>query len=128
VESFLEKCQAAPNDASKYVYNPWAAMTAETGHGREASTTMTSVGLLMRLYTGWNREHPAMIRGANHLASNLPQYGASTSVALTGTIGNPMRDTYYWYYATQVMYHMQGDHWKAWNERLHPLLLSTQIR
>ena len=24
----------------------------------------------------------------------------------------PRRDGYYWYYATQVMFHMGGDHWK----------------
>jgi hypothetical protein len=38
------------------------------------------------------------------------------------------RDTYYWYYATQVMFHVGGERWKRWNDKLHPLLVSSQIR
>ena len=46
------------------------------------------------------------------LLKNLPRPEADTS--------------YYWYHATQVMYHMQGKHWKAWNDKLRDLLVSTQ--
>ena len=35
-------------------------------------------------------------------------------------------DHYYWYYATQVMYHMQGKYWLAWNEPLRKTLVATQ--
>ena len=45
-----------------------------------------------------------------------------------GTSSNPLRDTYYWYYATQVMFHMRGEHWRQWNARLHPLLVNSQIK
>ena len=44
-----------------------------------------------------------------------------------GTLDNSSRDCYYWYYATQVMFQMQGEHWTAWNDRLHPLLESSQV-
>ena len=37
------------------------------------------------------------------------------------------RDTYYWYYATQVMFQLKGDYWRIWSERLHPLLINTQV-
>jgi hypothetical protein len=60
-----------------------------------------------------------MLQGADYLAENPPAIGTSR---------NPQRDTYYWYYATQVMYHMGGDHWQAWNGRLHPLLVESQVR
>ena len=43
-----------------------------------------------------------------------------------GTSSRPRRDTYYWYYATQVMFHMGGDYWSEWNRRLHPMLTSSQ--
>ena len=80
---------------------------------------MTAVGLLMRLYTGWNRNDPRMVAGAKHLMEHLPAIG---------TPADPQRDTYYWYYATQVMFHMKGDYWKSWNDRLRPMLLEKQIQ
>jgi len=60
-----------------------------------------------------------MQQGADHLLENLPAYG---------TPRNNKRDTYYWYYATQVMFHMGGERWKTWNDRLQPLLQRTQIQ
>ncbi len=80
---------------------------------------MTAVGLLMRLYTGLNRDDVHMVEGAEYLLGRLPA---------TGTTRAPERDTYYWYYATQVMFHMRGKYWREWNGRLHPLLVDTQIQ
>ena len=56
----------------------------------------------------------------DYLKENLPSLGVKAGLS--------QRDTYYWYYATQVMFHMGGEHWKAWNERLHPLLVNSQVR
>ena len=69
---------------------------------------MTSVGLLMRLYLGWRRDNPNMVKGAEYLAENLPAIGTGRE---------PQRDTYYWYYATQVMFHMGGEYWQQWNDQ-----------
>ena len=52
--------------------------------------------------------------GADYLKANLPEMGAKD--------GRP-RDCYYWYYATQAMFQMQGDYWTAWNDRLRPLMV-----
>jgi hypothetical protein len=41
--------------------------------------------------------------------------------------GDWQRDSYYWYYATQVMFQMGGPHWDAWNDRLRPLLVEKQV-
>ncbi|TVS16875.1 MAG: hypothetical protein EA424_13525 [Planctomycetaceae bacterium] len=119
IRHWLDKSQASSADPHLYVYNPIAPDTPEQRHGRRPSTTMTSVGLLMRLYLGWQRDHENMIRGAEYLGQNLPQLGSTR---------NPERDTYYWYYGTQVMFHMGGDYWQAWNGKLHPLLVNHQIR
>lgn len=119
IRSWLDKSQASERERHLYRYNPLAPNTPEQRHGRQASKTMTAVGLLMRLYLGWRRDNPNMVKGADYLAENLPALG---------TARDPQRDTYYWYYATQVMFHMGGDYWKAWNERLHPLLTSAQIK
>jgi len=116
--SWLDKAQD-PDQEYLFRYNPFAPDTTKESHGRTASKTMTSVGLLMRLYRGWKVSDPRAIEGAEYLKRHLPSIGRSRS----GT----QRDTYYWYYATQFMFHMGGDYWEAWNDRLYPLLLNTQI-
>jgi hypothetical protein len=73
---------------------------------------MTAQGLLCLQYLGAKRDEPRMRAGTDYLLKNLPRASAETS--------------YYWYNATQVMYHMQGNHWKAWNDKLRDLLVSTQ--
>jgi hypothetical protein len=105
-----------------YRYNPDAPDTPTQRHGRVPSATMTAVGLLMRLYTGWNRNHPAMQAGGQYLLENLP--GMSD---LGDPVASRRRDTYYWYYATQVMFHLGGEHWRVWNGRLHPMLVNSQV-
>ncbi len=119
IRRWLDKCQGSGSEPHLYRYNPYAPNTEEQRHGRTPNKTMTSVGLLLRLYLDWRRDNEHMINGAKHLSENLPAIGSSR---------NPQRDTYYWYYATQVMFHMGGDYWKAWNGRLHPLLVNTQIK
>ncbi|REK15837.1 MAG: hypothetical protein DWQ37_08450 [Planctomycetota bacterium] len=115
VKEWLDRAQTG---GSLYVYNPLAPDTPRQGHGRRPSSSMTAVGLLMRLYTGLNRDDAHMVEGAEYLLVRLPENGSAR---------RPLRDTYYWYYATQVMFHMRGKYWRAWNARLHPLLVESQI-
>ena len=76
------------------------------------SPAMTAQALLSLQLTGMHRDDPRMRAGTNYLLKNLP---------------NPATDTsYYWYHANQVMYHMQGEHWKTWNEKLRNHLVKTQ--
>ena len=77
------------------------------GPGREIATT--AAGLLCRMYLGWKKDDPALQRGAEFLAK-------------TG----PTADLYYDYYATQVMHHMEGEIWQAWNAKMKPMLLKSQ--
>ena len=94
-------------------YNPYAPETSTQRHGRFPTDPMTSVGLLIRIYTGSRRDDKEMILGAEYLAENLP------------SIQN--RDTYYWYYATQIMFHMGGKYWEMWKDHLFPMLADSQI-
>jgi hypothetical protein len=120
IRRWLDSAQASKAQPHLYCYNPFAPQdSAEQRAGRKPTPTMTSVGLLMRLYFGWRRDNPAMARGAQYLAQLPPAIGTST---------NPQRDTYYWYYATQVMFHMGGDYWREWNRQLHPVLVGAQLR
>jgi hypothetical protein len=107
----------AKEAAHLYRYN-WQANTPSTEHGRVPTPVMTSVGLLIRLYTGWKRDNASMKKGAEWLLERLPSEGTQRA---------PARDTYYWYYATQVIFHMGGESWKRWYGALYPMLIRTQV-
>ncbi len=108
-----------PDEAHLFRYNPLAedTPTIRRSHGRRPSPCMTSVGLLMRLYMGWDRNDPRLTNGARYLLEQLP-----------GDDSINVRDTYYWYYATQVLNHIGGEDWETWNNQLRPLLIRTQVR
>ena len=97
-----------------------AQLTPEQIRGRWPNRAMTAEGLLMRLYLGWQRDNPALVAGADYLLANPP------TLSMAHATGEPPRDSYYWYYATQVMFHLQGDHWATWNEHLQATLLPSQ--
>ena len=117
ISKWLDGSQASETQKYLYRYNWQAPDSPATRHGRVTTPVMTSVGLLMRLYLGWRRDNPDMQRGTDWLADRLPA---------EGTPQNPQRDTYYWYYATQVMFHMGGERWKKWYGNLYPLLIRSQ--
>lgn len=111
VQRWLDTAQST-GQPGLYVYRPASDMP----HQRQPSRVMTAEALLMRQYLGWKREHPDMLAGAAHLHANLPRWE-----------GRGVRDAYYWYYATQVMFQMQGKFWVDWNNQLRSLLTSTQV-
>lgn len=117
ISGWLDRSQGTEGQGYLYRYN-YLANTPETEHGRIPTPVMTSVGLLMRLYLGWDREHPMMLQGAQWLSARRPSLGTKQL---------PQRDTYYWYYATQVMFHVGGESWKGWYEALYPILVETQV-
>lgn len=119
IDHWMDMAQQGAAHPGLYRYNPEAPNTPAQAHGRQVTPPMTAVGLLTRLYSGWKRDNPNMQQGAAYLGDYLPQIG---------TRRDPQRDTYYWYYATQVMFHMGGSHWDEWNGKLNPLLVSSQLR
>ena len=76
--------------------------------GNRRSTT--SVGLLCRMYLGWNRDHEPLQRGIAYLTKNGPS----------------KTDIYLNYYATQIMRHYGGEEWERWNEKMRDYLVDTQ--
>jgi hypothetical protein len=118
INQWLDRVRADGTDGSRYVYNSQPTSDPNQAHYSRPSHTMTAVGLLMRLYLGWDRDHPDMIRGARYLLERTPS---------VGTEEEPLRDTYYWYYATLVMFHMRSEFWQQWNDELHPTLVDHQI-
>ncbi len=78
--------------------------------GNEPSPT--AIGLLARMYYGWRRNDPRLIRG----------------VGILETLGPSDHDVYFDYYATQVLHHFQGSGWERWNQRLRDYLVATQAK
>ncbi|MGA2069611.1 MAG: hypothetical protein ABSG86_31960, partial [Thermoguttaceae bacterium] len=118
ISRWLDQAQGPGNDG-RYVYSPWEGDTAEERAGRVPSLAMTAEAMLMRMYLGQRRNDVQLIRGAEYLAAHLPEVGSREQ---------PTRDSYYWYYATQAMFQMQGPYWTAWQNRLNPLLKAGQVQ
>lgn len=90
------------DDGAKYQYRP----------GPPGGTpTLTSVGLLCRMYMGWTPKVPALERGVVYLSK-------------TG----PSADMYYNYYATQVLHHWGGEPWVKWNSVMRDRLVNLQVK
>jgi hypothetical protein len=70
----------------------------------------TAVGLLCRMYTGWQRANPGLVKGAAQLA----KWGPSKD------------NIYYDYYATQALFHYAGPEWDGWNRKMRELLIKSQ--
>ncbi|TWT67018.1 hypothetical protein Pla123a_44470 [Posidoniimonas polymericola] len=80
------------------------------------SLSMTAEGLLCRQYLGWRHDDDRLRRGVYYLLENRPSWS-------TGK-----RDVYYWYYATQVLHHMEGEEWTKWNNVTRQLIPEHQVR
>lgn len=106
-EKFVRACAAGPDDApeSQYAYEP----------GRESKPAMTAAGLLSRLYLGWSREDPQLLVGRDFLMQKPPPADPG-----------PLGDIYHYYYATQVLHHLEGEAFDTWNHRMRQHLVRTQ--
>lgn len=117
VARWLDRAGAG-GSGSRYAYNPLLPNEPKHDLQRRPSLAMTAEALLMRMYLGWDRDTPEMRAGADYLRQHLPKWTRS----LDG------RDSYYWYYATQVMFQMQGPHWEDWNSTMRDLLPKMQVQ
>jgi len=72
--------------------------------------TTTAVGLLCRMYTGWQRTHPPLEKGVVYLSRQGP---AEDNI-------------YHNYYATQVLHHWGGLRWEQWNLQMRDRLVADQ--
>lgn len=119
IKNYVERAQVSSEEPHLYRYNPFAPDTKDYSYGLRPTAVMTSVGLLIRLYLGWQRNDKQMMDGASYLLTHSPKNGSKEK---------SLRDTYYWYYATQVIFHMGGDYWKRWHDTLNPILIRDQVR
>jgi hypothetical protein len=65
------------------------------------------------MYLGWAQDDPRLVAGVQFLLQeHKPEWR--------------VRDVYYWYYATQAMFHIGGQYWDAWNSMLRDQLVTHQ--
>lgn len=70
----------------------------------------TPIGLLCRMYTGWEHKRPGLGLGVQRLLLHA----------------RPGMGLYFYYYATQVMHHYGGPGWEKWNEWMREYLVQSQ--
>ncbi len=70
----------------------------------------TAIGLLCRMYTGWDKTHPGIVAGVKNLTK----------------VGVKKDDLYYNYYAAQVLRHFGGPEWDKYNVELRDYLVAEQ--
>ena len=104
VSSYLDK--AVARGGSKYVYQPQDQIIRDP--------TMTAEALLCRQYLGWDRNDERLLKGVAYI--------------LETPIGTGKHDVYYWYYATQVCHHMEGEVWNKWNAVMRKNLPAAQVK
>jgi hypothetical protein len=96
IEQFLDS--VARDNGARYAYQIQAG----------ATLPLSAEGLLCRQYLGWPHDDPRLAAGVKYLLANKPAWNK--------------RNVYYWYYATQVLHHIEGKPWRAWNEEMRELL------
>ena len=106
-ERFVNSCGVGPEGAkmSRYAYLP----------GQEPKLSLSAAGLLTREYLGWREDEPDLVAGASYLMENMPPEKGGSLGAI-----------YYYYYATQVLHHMEGPNFDLWNHRMREHLIRTQ--
>jgi hypothetical protein len=104
VAKYLGRVEGKGNEYGQFRYRP----------NEQFTPAMAAEGLLCVQYLGAGRDDPRLQAGMKYLLGHLPRKDGDTS--------------YYWYYGTQVMYHLQGEPWKQWNSALRDLLVGTQLK
>jgi len=97
--------QMSFDDGASYHYD---FNSKSTKAGYNPSTTACAV--LCRMYSGMPKDHPSI----------------QAAVAKFSKAGPSKTNTYYNYYATQVLKQVGGKDWEAWNVRMRDQLLATQ--
>ncbi len=107
VNRFLD--EMSRENGSQYIYRA----------GENVSRIMTAEGLLCRQLLGWQADDQRLLRGVKSLTDpeGLPTF-----------VRAQRRDVYYWYYATNTLFHVGGAPWKTWNEVMRNGLVEQQIK
>jgi len=102
ISKFLDSVQS--ENGTRYAYRP----------GSGSTETMTAEALLCRQYLNWKHDDPRLADGVKYLLNNPIRWDFDNT------------NVYYWYYATQVLHHMEGAAWKEWNNTMREVIPKVQ--
>ena len=109
IEGFLDLVSI--NDGDDYVYSPVEPTERPS---------MTATGLLCRIYLGWDRQNPHVIRGAEALIQpeNLVRYPSDSKKE--SPAARQRTNVYGWYSASMMLKHLgaASRYWQTWNRAL----------
>jgi hypothetical protein len=103
--SFLD--QMAFDNGASYHYD-FNAVREKRGY----NPSTTACAVLCRMYSGMPKEHPSI----------------QAAVKKFSDAGPSLNNTYYNYYATQVMKQIGGQEWEKWNVKMRDRLVGTQVQ
>jgi hypothetical protein len=110
----LDVPEKATKAASRWLDRVMAPGGAGYGYDAPGDTyTMTSVGLLCREHLGWGPQNPDLSKGVEKLQTS---FGPEPD----------LNNIYYYYYATQALFHFGGEPWKKWNSAMRDSLIAKQ--
>lgn len=111
--AYLKVPEKTFRKADKFLNSVQGNYGATYGYtGANAKMSTTAVGLLSRMYLGWDRDHPGLEKGVLKIANHGPSKD----------------EIYFSYYATQVLHHYGGPQWRAWNREMRDSLVKAQSR
>ena len=76
---------------------------------------MTAQASLCRILLGWRRDNPRLAGSVRLILDSPPTFAE-----------HGRRDVYYWFFATQTLYHLGGNEWQTWNSIMREELLRNQ--
>ena len=79
------------------------------------SITMTAQASLCRMLLGWRQDNSRLVAGVRFMLDSPPSFAE-----------HGKRDVYYWFFATQTLYHYGGNEWQTWNSMMRETLLQLQ--
>ena len=77
--------------------------------------SMTAEALLCRILLGWKRDDRRLAAGVRLILDSPPSFTE-----------HYQRNVYYWFFATQTLYHYGGNEWQTWNSTMREQLLRHQ--
>ena len=109
-------------DSVSIDYGAWYGYTDKPTRKKDGSYSTrrkgcAAVGLLCRMYLGWDREHQGLGDGVDFISKIGPSVTSEKKTSV---------DMYYNYYATQIMLHYGGQEWKEWNGVMRDFLVDSQ--
>jgi hypothetical protein len=94
------------------------------GPSQQPGSGTTAVGILSRMYLGWNKENPTLLEAIDYLSELGPD--TRDFEAGAGNVPDAEANMYYNYYTTQIMRHHGGKPWDEWNEVMREFLIASQ--